>query len=71
MEPVYCSLCANVERGTRKQATYAWLCLMFPRKPKGAIAPHVMDVDAPYSRCVDVNAFNNCNRFEPLKHETE
>lgn len=64
--PVYCVDCAFPETHSRKQSTYSWLCTRFKRMPKGAIAPRVLDVDAPFERCVDVNRFNNCIEFERL-----
>lgn len=64
---VYCVDCDHVESHGRKQATWHWLCLKFKRMPRGAIAPKILDVDPPYERCVDVNKFNNCNQFEPMK----
>lgn len=67
MDPVYCKDCDLVEKHSRKQQTYGWLCRAFPRRPKGAISPTVLDVDPPFERCVDANRFNNCNHFDPLK----
>lgn len=67
MESVYCIDCEFVEPHSRKQSTYAWLCRQFKRQPRGAIAPRVLDVDAPFERCIDVNKFNNCREFAPNK----
>ena len=64
---VFCVDCDNVETYSRKQPTYAWLCLRFPKQPRGAISPKILDVDAPYERCIDVNRFNHCNEFLPQK----
>jgi hypothetical protein len=64
---VYCRDCDLVEKHSRKQQTWGWLCTKFRRRPKGAISPEVLDVDPPFERCVDVNRFNNCNQFTPLK----
>jgi len=74
MNPVYCVDCDYVEATSRKQRTYNWLCLRFRAKPRGAIAPNILDVDPPYERCLDVNRYNNCQEFTPLKdvdHEVQ
>ena len=71
LEPVYCRDCDLVETHSRKHQTWGWLCRQFRRRPKGAIAPEVLDVDPPFERCVDVNKYNNCNQFEPLKEKPD
>lgn len=71
LDPVYCKDCDNVETHSRKQRTYLWLCLKFRSKPRGAIAPEVLDVDPPFERCIDVNKFNNCQEFTPLKEKED
>lgn len=67
MNPVYCVDCDNVDAYSRKSQTYGWLCRKFKRRPKGAIAPNILDVDPPYERCLDVNRYNNCQEFTPKK----
>lgn len=62
---IYCENCEHVEFTSRKSVTWRWLCRKFPRRPSGAVSPTLMDVDPPYHRCVEANAFNNCAEFSP------
>lgn len=68
---IYCQDCDFPERHSQKQATWHWLCTRFKRRPSGAIAPHILDVDPPFERCVDVNKFNNCCEYTPKKDKDD
>ncbi len=67
MNLVYCVDCEHPDTHSRKGQTYGWLCRRFKKMPRGAIAPKILDIDPPYERCIDVNRYNNCQEFTPLK----
>lgn len=56
-DTVYCESC---DHSMRQGPSWTWLCLEAPREGNGFVTRKFYDKDAPYERCVKVNAFGNC-----------
>lgn len=72
MTIVHCSQCDHVHGSTRKpERPWEWRCGRFPTPlGYGFVSPGYAP-DPPFERCDRVNAFGNCNRFEPLRRPPE